>query len=222
MPKFRVLLALALVGGCGVGPSAIMGAGLVLSSPIAVAAAGPTEDADDVYFKMIFSKKKVKDVPAVWHLRLPKSLIWLEIGGDDAVTGGPDSDFHSALLYASIDRDSTERSITLQSNRSRPESDGMYFSLSNGFSGKIIANSGKCVRDDDLDALLADGSNRHKCGTEPWVLRCQVRMDYMGWRVRIMMPKKDYLAGHDKICMGVREQIDKYTISVDTVTGADF
>ncbi|MER9227071.1 hypothetical protein NKI39_15805 [Mesorhizobium sp. M0664] len=89
-----------------------------------------------------------------WHVKLPRAFVWNELGGNNSVGGGDDSQFHSADIAAVIDPNTGEFSPSVFSNTKDNSANGYFIYLENGPVGKRLSKTEHCVRNDEIDGFF--------------------------------------------------------------------
>jgi len=151
--------------------------------------------------------------PVMWRLTVPRAFLWSEIGSNEDVGGGVDHQLHTASLYAMFEPGAGTFSPAVFSDPSTADTDAFFFNPANAGGGKL-SRTDKCVRQDDLDAFIGKKAGRYdKCNNDSPARRCGVSMNFKGWSVRILMPKKYYFGDYQKYCDAAHDFLDDHTIA---------
>lgn len=145
-----------------------------------------------------------------WRLSLPRSYVYMEIGNKEIASNNEHT--YIVKLAAIRTKDTNTFSPGVLAN-SIDMQDVSLISLYSSAASEKISRPDFCVRVNDRDAVLRDGSaGMPGCDVKkPRSKRCSVRTNYRGWDVDILMPVKNYTTDYQIYCRSVLRFLEKKT-----------
>ena len=150
----------------------------------------------------------------IWKLTLPRAFVFQETGDSSAVFDSRES-LHAAYLSAVYDSAKDAFSPGFLSERALRSVESFVVMLTNGPGVRVA----EAVRDDDLAKLPKDQSIiNNPCSPDKGIVRCNVYIEFHGWPVTILMPKKYYFGDYKKYAGMVENFLNSKTISISDRT----
>ncbi|MGX5800446.1 hypothetical protein ACWGS9_04295 [Bradyrhizobium sp. Arg314] len=159
---------------------------------------------------------------AEWKLAIPKAFLWAEVGSDSSIAGRPgENSLHGAHLYALLDTVEGKFSPATLADPAANRADRFFIELTNARTAKALSDSHRCLRNDEVDDLLNAGPALRSppCDPDKRTVRCESRLSYKGWSIRLSVPKKYYAQQQEVYCEPVLKFLIEHTVAIDEIDG---